>query len=306
MYCFYRSKEELINRSKECGRMLEEYRQREEERREQSARNEKRSELPMKPSEGKWMREANDASRKSGVDNASQERKSSQDRIVDDEQGKQSPRYGKRKSSYIDSWLQSQQNRISTLVSAIKEEDSDDNQRKNDNTERQRTTSMPPDSVAFLGRRRSDDSGHECDEKRTSRIAHSRSHSGEEIMGIAKPKETRKFSGRYIDTSEEDATKTGKITSPRNSTLGYNPEDMRARSLFLQQETYSRTREKNGGVKSPRSFQSPNSSIEADDRRCKPTEVVSQRCQSERTSPQLQRSFDASKSCSVGNSPRYS
>ena len=280
--------------------MLEEYRQREEERREQLARNEKRSELPPKTAERKWAQTSSENDESTG-NAASQERRLQQDRSVDEDQGKQSPRYGKRKGSYIDSWVQSQHNRISNLVSAIKEEDSDDNCRADENSSRQRTKSMPPDSVAFLSWGRSDESGQDIDDKPTGNIVHTRSHSGEEIMGIAKAKELPRFTSKFADGPQRQTVKS-KVISPRDNGSGYNPENIRARSLYLQQETYTRGKVNNSAVKSPLS---PNSSMELEsggENRFRP--VTSPRSQSERTSPQLQKSFESAKSISVGNSPR--
>ena len=295
--------------------MLEEYRQREEVRREQLARGERktihenRSGLRSKSAEYNRQQRSSESesvscSFEKDVDiRGPIEHRAKQDRHVEEDYGRQSPRYGKRKGSYIDSWLQSQQNRISTLVSAIKEEDSDESgttNQENASNGRLRTKSMPPDSVAFLSWGRNDDNSQEA--KPTRDFVHTRSHSGEEIMGIAKPKDSR-ASGKVVDVVQRETARS-RSTSPRNGSSGYNPEDIRARSLYLQQETYSRTRPRDDRVKSPQGVQSPNASREFENNGIQGG-ISSPRSQSEKASPRFQRSFDSAKSFSVGSSPRY-
>ena len=214
------------------------------------------------------------------------------------EASSQSPRFvGKRKSSYIDSWLQSQQSRISTLVSAIKEEDSDDNDealRRNDSLTRTRTKSVPPDSSLFLSWGRSDESS--CDEdNNTNRVVHTRSHSGEEVMGIAKPRDpprlsnVRSFNNRYNSPND----------SPRGQ-RGYEHARVRAPRVT----SYHDSRE---NYRSDRSVVNVRSAVGADredDRKVRPTEVAGPRSQSERTSPQPSHAFGNKKSASVGGSPK--
>ena len=301
-YLFFRSKEELINRSRECGRMLEEYRQREEERREHFARNEKRPEPPTKTSERKLSQQSNEKDDQSAGSVVPQDRKLPQDRIVEEEQGKQSPRNGgKRKTSYIDSWIQSQQLRISSLASAIKEEDSDDNPQQTRSSFGQQGNFVPKESlVAHRGR---DDSRQDTSSIPVSQTVHIRSYSGDEIMGIANTKEPPKISRKVSDGTQQETGNT-KVTSPRDDQTVYSPEYIRMRSLSLQQKAYSRTQKSDGGPKSP---VKPNSSAERKGNYIgsKAASIPSSRSQSERTSPQLQRSFGTGKSSSVGNSPRY-
>ena len=280
--------------------MLEEYRQREEERRENFARNEKRSEPPTNTSERKWSQQSNESDQNAGSV-VTQDRKPLQDRIVDEEQVKQSPRHGKRKSSYIDSWIQSQQLRISSLASAIKEEDSDDNFQQARSSFDQQANFVPKDSPVAWNRR--DDFGQDISDIPVSEIVHTRSYSGDKTMGISNTKEPPKISIKGSNGTQRETGNT-KVTSPRESGPVYSPEYIRMRSLSLQQKAYSRTQKNVDGPKSP---VKPNSSAERKNNgnRSNAANIPSSRSQSERTSPQLQRSFEFGKSHSVGNSPRY-
>ena len=283
--------------------MLEEYRQREEERREQIARNDKRSDPPPKTTGSKLVLHSKEKEDHSTGNSVPHERKLLQTQITDDEPGKQSPRYGKRKTSYIDSWIQSQQSRISSLASAIKEEDSDDNSRVNKGTGDQLTKFGPKDSLSFLSWGRGDDLEQEADESPVDNIVHTRSHSSNEIMGIVESRESPKRSSKASNGAVHESGVT-KVTSPRDGRTSYDPDDMRARSLFVQKEAYSRAHQRDNGSMPPFSPKSP-IELRNFEGKYKSNNVPSSRSQSERTSPQLQRSFESAKSNSVGNSPRW-
>eukprot|EP00794_Sanderia_malayensis_P019382 gene19382-21306_t len=176
-----KSKEELINRSKQCGLMLKQYRKRDEEKREISA----------VANTANLNNNNNSSARVAGSKQSSLGGRMSTDQTA--------------QSSYIDSWLQSQQNRISSLVSAIKEDPDtaeEDNAPAGNRIQEQKTieikiqelrdrsSSMPQDSSsAFLswGRRSDDSSSFDGDDSASSRgipIQHTRSASGEEILGV--------------------------------------------------------------------------------------------------------------------------
>ena len=298
LFWFFRSKEELINKSKEYGRQLEAIKQRKEE--ERLARGENRSEQLLKAKERKWSQQSSEHSENN--ESTSFELKPPHDRTSNEDQGRQSPRHPKRKSSYIDSWIKSQHNRISSLASAIKEEDSDNPQQTKSSSEQQ-SNFVPADSLGFLSWGRRDDYLQPTNDRSVTGVSHSRSHSGDGVMGIVKSKELLGTpANRFPDETRRDPVNV-KVTSPREKGPGYSPDDIRARSYSLQKETYSRSRHIDRSSRSPLPL---NSSVELEDfeGRPRPTIGSNPRSQSERTSPQLQRSFESAKSFSVGNSPR--
>eukprot|EP00795_Rhopilema_esculentum_P003704 gene3704-14977_t len=301
------SKEELISRSKECGRMLEQYKQRGQELREQIA--ERRSEAPQRPPARKPPTRDFITDVGSGrnscddeVERSYSQRKPYMEKLGDtrDDVGRQSPKYGKRKGSYIDSWLQSQQSRISTLVSAIREEDTDNDTKMSDNS-RERTNSAPQD-ISFVSSSARNDGLNEDLEIQPS---HRRSRSGEEIMGLPKNSNYPRYSEVKRQTPRDSPRNRSRAESPKHSD-GYSPDDMRQRSLSIQKESYSKlSRAGSIGKQSNRSSRSISPTGTANGNgNFRPISVSSPRSQSGTASPHLQHSFDSPRSVSLGNSPR--
>ena len=287
--------------------MLEQYKQRGQELREQIA--ERRSEAPQKPPAKKpltrdFITDANSGrnSCDDEVERSYSQRKPYMEKLGDtrDDVGHQSPKYGKRKGSYIDSWLQSQQSRISTLVSAIKEEDADNDTKMSDNS-RERTNSAPQ-NMSFVSSPARNDSLNEDLEIQPS---HRRSRSGEEIMGIPKNSNYPRYPEVKRQTPRDSPRNRSRAESPKHSD-GYSPDDMRQRSLSIQKESYSKlSRAGSIGKQSNRSSRSISPTGAGNGNgNFRPISVSSPRSQSETASPRLQHSFDSPRSVSLGNSPR--